>query len=222
MVLRTWPGNPLHFPVRVSQNKGFAVAVPRPQLWRWGRELSAILAFMALILATNYALTALPNVKLFDLLVFVAGYTLGLRRGAAIAILSWMIYGTFNPYGPASLPLLATLMASETVYALAGALVRRVLPPERVRGLPGPRRLIFAAVALACTVVYDVATNLFTGFAWAQMAGSSEYLRWILVALFNPGALLFAAMHTGSNVAFFSLLGPALIKTVQKVRGGLS
>ena len=45
-------------------------------------EAGAILAFVAAILATNIALTSFPNVKLFDLMVFLAGYALGLRRGS--------------------------------------------------------------------------------------------------------------------------------------------
>ena len=45
-------------------------------------------------------------------------------------------------------------------------------------------------------------TNIYTGIVWAQMTGGFEYKRWILTALFNPGALLFGAYHVGSNVVF--------------------
>ena len=185
-------------------------------------EATVLVAFITAILTTNYALTALPNVKLFDLMVFVAGYTLGFRRGAAVATGAWLVYGTFNPWGAAGPLLLVTLMMSEVVYALAGAGLRKLAPPHRLRVLPGRRSLLFAAAAVACTLTYDAATNVFTGVTWAQMVGGSEYGRWVLVALFNPGALLFSAMHVGSNLLLFSLLGPALIKGLEKGKEMLS
>ncbi|MBI2165209.1 MAG: hypothetical protein HYU29_02245 [Chloroflexi bacterium] len=180
-----------------------------------------VLAFVALILATNYALTRFPNVKLFDLLVFVAGYTLGVRRGVAVAGLSWLVYGTFNPFGPAGFPLLAVLMASETVYALAGGVVRRLLPPGRLSPTPGAKSLVLGGVAVLTTLAYDVLTNTYTGLAWASLAGSADYWRWVRVALFNPGALFFAAAHTASNLLFFTAFAPLLIKGVERIRGGL-
>ena len=191
--------------------------VLRPRVGRRALvEALALLAFIAAILMTNYALTALPNVKLFDLMVFVAGYTLGFRRGAAVATGAWLVYGTFNPWGTAGPLLLVTMMASEMAYALAGAGVRRLVSPERLRAVPGRWSLVFAIAAAVSTLTYDGATNVFTGVTWAQIAGGSEYGRWILVALFNPGALLFSAMHVGSNLILFSLLGAALIKGVEK------
>ena len=77
------------------------------------RELLAPGAFVGLILASNYALAALPNVKLFDLLVFVGGYALGLRRGITVAAVAWLIYGNVNPWGVAHPQLLVVLIASE-------------------------------------------------------------------------------------------------------------
>ena len=95
------------------------------------RELLAPGAFVVAILISNYALSALPNVKLFDLLVFVAGYSLGLRRGDAVAVAAWLFYGSFNPWGATHPQLLVTLMASEVGYAAAGSLVRPAWLPYR-------------------------------------------------------------------------------------------
>ena len=157
----------------------------------------------------------LLEIKLFDLIVFVAGYTLGFRRGAAVATGAWLVYGTLNPWGPAGPLLLITLMASELSYALAGAGVRMLVSPKQLRLLPGKWSLVIAIAAAVSTITYDGVTNAFTGVTWAQMAGSSEYQRWILVALFNPGAMLFSAIHVGSNLILFSLFGAALIKGVE-------
>jgi len=74
------------------------ITVPRARLANGlvsglvARELLAPGAFVLAILATNYAFAGLPNVKLFDLLVFVAGYTLGLRRGLIVAGGAMLLY----------------------------------------------------------------------------------------------------------------------------------
>ena len=183
-----------------------------------GQELVLPTAFILAILASNYALASQPNVKLFDLLVFTAGFALGFRRGALVAAGAWLAYGTFNPWGAAGPLLLATLMMSECAYALAGACVRLLVSPGRLSLIPGRWSLLLAAAALVATLAYDVVTNAYTGIVWAQMTGGLEYKRWILTALFNPGALLFSAYHVGSNVVFFALLGPALLKGAERVK----
>ena len=185
------------------------------------REVVVPLAFVLAILASNSALASLPNVKFFDLLVFAAGYTLGFRRGTMVAAGAWLVYGTFNPWGTAGPFLLVILMMSEMVYALAGAGLRRLVSPQRIRFAPGWQSLLFTAAAIVCTLTYDVLTSIYTGVVWAQMVGGTEYGRWIWIALFNPGALLFFAVHGGSNVFFFSFLGPALVKGVERGKEAL-
>jgi len=182
------------------------------------RELGIPLAFILAILAANYALASYPNVKLFDLMVFAAGYTLGFRRGVLVATGAWLVYGTFNPWGTAGPLLLVVLMTSEVVYALAGAGLRKLLSPRQLRLMPDWRSLLFASAAIASTLAYDVLTNVYTGVVWAQMVGGVEYGRWIWIALFNPGALLFSAVHVASNVVFFTVFGPALVKGVERAR----
>ena len=184
-------------------------------------EVYIPIAFILAILFANYAMTLVPNIKFFDLIVLVAGYTLGLRRGVTVAMGAWLIYGTFNPWGVAGPFLLVVLMMSETVYALAGAGLRRVVSPEQLRLTSLLHSLLFAAAAVACTITYDVLTNIYTGVVWAQVSGSVEYARWIITALFNPAALIFYAMHVGSNIFFFAFLGPAIAKGIGKGNAAL-
>ena len=200
-------------PARAAR-RGALAGLPRVAV-----EAGVMLAFAAVILATNYALVGYPNVKLFDLMVFTAGYTLGLRRGAAVAIGAWLIYGNFNPHGPTTLPLLLVVTASEIVYVAAGALLRRVVHPSGLKVVPGLRSLLVGGVAIACTLTYDVFTNVYTGVHWAQLSGSTEYLRWVVTAIFNPGALYFTAAHVCSNFVFFTAFAPALMKGIEKLKG---
>jgi hypothetical protein len=177
-----------------------------------------MLAFLAAITATNLALTSFPNVKLFDVMVFVAGYTLGFRRGSIIAAVAWVVYANTNPWGLVDVVQLGTLMISETVYAGAGAMIRKCVSPARVRFLPSKTSLVFGLVAVVCTITYDLLTNLYTAYHWAQLAGSADYWKWILATLFNPGAIFFSAAHLSSNVLFFTAFAPLLIRWAQKLK----
>jgi hypothetical protein len=185
------------------------------------RELLVPGALVTAILVSNYALSALPNVKLFDLLVFVAGYSLGLRRGAAVAVAAWLFYGSFNLWGATHPQLLVTLMASEVGYAAAGSLARRFVSPDRVRLRPSLLSIGLIMAAVVTTVAYDVMANAYTGYFWASIAGSSEYGRWISVALFNPGALFFMVVHVGSNAMLFPVFAPPLIRGAERAKRSL-
>ena len=183
------------------------------------REVLVPGAFVLAILLSSYALSGLPNVKLFDLLVFVAGYSLGLRRGALVAVVAWLVYGQINPWGVAQAPLLMTLMTAEVGYAVAGSVVRILVPIRSVRLGPSRMSLALLAAALVATSAYDLATNLYTAYFWAGLAGSTDYSRWIRVTLFGPGALFFMAVHVGSNAVLFPVFGPLLVKGTERAKG---
>ena len=188
---------------------------------RLGRELVGPGVFVALILASNFALADLPNVKLFDLLVFAAGYTLGFRRGALVAIVAWAAYDLANPWGPASPMLLATKMGGEVVYAIAGAAIRRVANPDNTPLGLSRTTLLLAIAAVVTTVLYDITTNLYTGWVWAGIAGGHEYARWIGIAIAGPGALLFMVLHVGSNAILFPVFGPLLMRGGDRIKRSL-
>jgi hypothetical protein len=194
--------------------------------WSGGvtREAIAPMAFIALILLSNYALSGLPNVKLFDLLVFVAGYTLGLRRGILVAAGAWFVYGQLNPWGATHAALLLTLIAGESLFAVVGALARMAMPLSRMRLGPSVASVMFVVAALATTAAYDLLANLYTGYYWSVLAGGDELGRWLGIAVFGPGAVFFMAVHAGANVALFPVFGPLLIKGAEraKQRFGLS
>tara|TARA_Y100000590_G_scaffold388118_1_gene462235 strand:+ start:362 stop:910 length:549 start_codon:yes stop_codon:yes gene_type:complete len=173
---------------------------------------------LATVLITNYALVHQPNIKLFDVLVFVTGYTLGFRRGALIAVTGWLIYGNFNPFGPTTATLLAVVTFSQVIYAAAGAFLRTLLSNNRIKFTPGYHTFLIGILAILTTLSYDLITNIYTGFAWAKLAGSSDMYQWIKVAVFNPGALYFSFAHVTSNTLFFIGLSPLLVRLISKLK----
>ena len=168
-------------------------------------------ALIVAILGTNYAMSGFPNVKLFDLLVFSAGYVLGFRKGVFVAASAWLFYGTFNPWGMADSLLLTVLMTSETIYAFLGFGFRQLISPQSLKVFESRQIVILVGLAILGTLLYDLVTNIYTGIVWAHFSGGS-YLTWVNVALFNPGALLFSLVHVSSNIILFSMLGPLFIK----------
>ena len=175
------------------------------------RDVITSLVFITAILSSNYAMSGVPNIKLFDLLVFSAGYVLGFRRGVVVAASAWLLYGTFNPWGSADSLLLTVLMASETVYAFLGFCFRGLVSRRDLRLFNIRQTKILISFAILATFSYDLFTNTYTGIVWANMSGGS-YWFWIKIALFNPGALLFSLVHVAGNVIMFSIMGPLIIK----------
>ncbi len=163
--------------------------------------------FVAVILLSNYALSGIPNVKLFDLFVFIAGYKLGFRRGSAVAVMAWLVYGQINPWGVAAPHLIVTLMVAETLYAGAGSCARRLITGSGRFDSSLKTIAVFGVCGLIATGLYDVVTNAYTGYIWAAFAGSNEYGRWIWIGITNPGAIFFMAVHGTANVAFFTVFG---------------
>ena len=192
------------------------ITVTLPKVFQ---EAAVMAAFLIAILGTNLVLTNYPNVKMFDTLVFVAGYTLGFRRGAFIAATAWIIYGTPNPFGSSGMLLLGVQIAGEVGYALAGAVARNIVLPEKIQVLPSSTSLMFGILAVLSTLTYDVVTNVYTALHWASLAQSTDYSRWIVGTLFNPVALFFAAAHLSSNVLFFAFFAPLISKAVCKLKG---
>ncbi len=166
----------------------------------------AILAMMvALIVATDYMMFSLPNVKLMDMLVFLTGLWLGPLYGAAAGGMSWAVYGTVNPLG-FNLATFATVVPMEMLYGvLGGFLSRRVN-----RSIP-EMAWMFGLVALFATLAYDLVTNAVTGILYySGVSYGSLYLpSWaegIVVGIFP-----FSVSHIVSNFMLFTLLAPLVV-----------
>jgi hypothetical protein len=213
-----------HESIRLQEIQNMQTAVRRTKALMKERVIpnqmvqpGILMMILAIILMTNYVLVRQPNIKLFDVLVFVTGYTLGFRRGALVAVAGWLIYGNFNPFGPTTATLLAVVSLSQVIYAAAGAFLRIVLSNNKIKFTPGYHTLLIGLLAILTTLSYDLITNLYTGLTWASLAGSSDTYEWLKVAVFNPGALYFSFAHVVSNALFFVGLSPLLVRLISKL-----
>jgi len=162
--------------------------------------------FTATALSTNYLMIGISNVKFMDFIVFFGGYLFGTSFGITIGTLTWLVYGTINPYG-FNLPILVATIIGETIYGAAGGFLKNRIN-VRTGFTPDYR---FAVIGFLTTFIYDLFTNIVSAF----VAGIP-----IPVALIY--GIPFAISHEVSNAAFFGFGLPILGKAVQKIFSGLN
>lgn len=174
-----------------------SVTVARPAL-----RASIIAVLTAACIASNYLLIGVVNVKFMDLIVFAAGFAFGPLTGASVGVLTWLVYGTINPYG-FSLPILVATSLGESLYGVAGGLLGE-RSPGFGRGLSASVK--FAVVGFLLTFAYDLVTNV----ASALSVGMP-----ISVALIM--GIPFAVAHEVSNAAFFFLGASPLVTAIDRL-----
>ncbi|MBI4257869.1 MAG: hypothetical protein HY619_02845 [Thaumarchaeota archaeon] len=181
------------------------------------REIAVIALLSSASIASSYAMYPLPNVKLMDVIVFVAAYCFGLPVGLSVAAVSRLVYGTINPYGFAGFPLLIILVAAEEVYAVFGWFLRRFSRLERIPGVRGSygNYVMLAVAGGFSALIYDIITNAATGLLAYPNLGPVQAILIGLLTMNFP--IPMGVLHQVSNILIFAALAPALITTVQRV-----
>jgi len=172
------------------------------------RKISIIATLTALCIATNYVLMGVHQVKFMDFIVFVGGFCLGPLAGASIGILSWLVYGTINPYGFVPQVWLAT-MFSEAIYGLVGGLLGKKIALTDFDGERLRLSIFFGTMGFISTLFYDLVTNV----VYASVFGVS-----IIVAIFFGTP--FSILHQVSNAAIFGVSTVPVITVLEKLLGG--
>jgi hypothetical protein len=185
------------------------------------KQISFIAVMTALCISSNYLLIGITNIKFMDLFVFISGYIMGSYSGASVGILTWLIYGTFNPYG-FNLPTLMATCIGESFYGAIGGWYAKLGSSEFDNSVQGPGRMLgrqgfwisnlkMGIVGFLLTFIYDLFTNLVT----AMIVGN-QVLPLIIFGI--P----FTITHEISNFFFFFFAANTLISTICKLglRGG--
>jgi len=172
-------------------------------------DASIVAALVALCVATNYVLVSVPNVKLMDFLVFIGGFCFGAFAGTLIGVLTWAVYGVINPYGFVPQVWLAT-MFSESIYGVAGGLLRKSLSVTDFNGQYLKVSVFFGAMGFLLTLIYDVITNI--AYALTLM----EKIPVALVILYGVPLTL---LHEISNATIFGVCSIPMITALSKIAG---
>jgi len=175
-------------------------------------KISFIVIMTSLCVSTNYLLLIIPNVKLMDLFVFISGYIMGSFSGALVGVLTWLVYGTINPYG-FNMPTLIATCIGESLYGIVGGLCERFgLRVGSERFHIGSRsfwnvNLRLGIIGFLLTFIYDLFTNLVTAIVFE-------------VPLFTciVAGVPFTVTHEVSNFLLFFLAGSSLINAIRKIK----
>jgi len=175
------------------------------------RRASIIALMTAACVSTNYLLIGVVNVKFMDLIVFVSGVVFGPLMGASVGVLTWLVYGTLNPYG-FSLPILLATCTGESIYGIIGGMLgsKQIKNNhETASDYPWFINVKFAIVGFLLTFVYDLFTNIVSGL----VVGIP-----LLVALIS--GIPFAIVHEISNTAFFFVGALPLVRAIGHLFSG--
>ena len=170
------------------------------------KTLSLIAVLSAVSIATNYTLLPLPNVKLMDAIVFVSGMCLGLVPGLAVAVTTWIVYGSINPLGY-SVPTLIIVALSECIFAILGFAMTKTRASNDVRAMIIERSVILGVAGFFATLAYDLITNA----AYGWLFYGSPWLGLVTMNFPLPLGLI----HEVSNALFFAIVVPLLVRILQ-------
>jgi hypothetical protein len=168
-------------------------------------KITIIVTFCALSIATNYALIGVANVKVMDLIVFVAGFLFGIVIGSLIGIFSWLIYGAINPFGFIAQIWLTTMLA-ESVYGITGGVLRKALGSTNLGNQRFRLSILFATMGFLPTVLYDIITNI---------VYASSFQIPLVVAIFAGAPL--TLLHEVANAAIFGVCSVPIITVLGKI-----
>ena len=170
--------------------------------------------FTALAVVLGYALVFIPNVELFTLMIFLAGFIMGKRDGAIVGLMSSFIFVFFNPFGVSPLPLFAYQLAHYALVGFLGGMTCKFLknkdffkPEEDLLVLPV--LIIFAITGALITFIYDVISTLIGALV---IYGTLESF-WPIYIIGLP----FTTTHLIGNTLGFIFILPYLIYYIYKL-----
>lgn len=179
------------------------------------RTRKALLAglLVAVAVSLGLALSAVPNVELLSLTVFLSGFLLGVGYGSVVGAVSATLFSTFNPLGAGLPPLVIAQALGQSVIGAAGGLAGPVV----VRVASRPLACLLAGGAgLALTGVYDVLT---TAGAYVTVTGEKSIEG---LVKFVVGGILFVGLHIVWNTVLFALTLAPTLRVLGKFREELT
>lgn len=146
-------------------------------------------------------MAAVPNVKFFEVCLFIAGIFLGFWGGIVVPLVAGSIYILFNPNGPQTILIVGIAqIAGFMMFGIAGAFFRKMILANRNHYVG----MVFcAAIGVVVTFMYDILTNA----AWGFTMGAIQP---VIVS-----GIAFSLVHMGFNGLIFGMAEPLMVKLWQ-------
>ncbi|MFX0079914.1 MAG: ECF transporter S component [Candidatus Hermodarchaeota archaeon] len=170
--------------------------------------LIAILA--ALAIGGNYALSAIPNVELSSVMVFLSGFLFGPVIGILTGLIAMTIYQLWNPWGAFLPPIGFAVIGCTMFIGLVGGILGRNFQLSANQGKIPLRWYLWPAFfGVIVTLFYDLVTNL---------AYSITFVVPFVIAFVT--GLPFMVLHMATNGFLFGLLTPAISRIAMQLNIG--
>lgn len=146
-------------------------------------------------------MAGIPNIKFFEICLFISGAFLGYWGGFMVPIVAGTIYIMFNPNGPQTVLLVGMAqIIGYSLFGLAGAFFGKMILTNRNRFVG----IVFcAAIGVLFTFIYDLLTNA----AWGLTIHA------VKPAIYS--GIAFSLIHMGANGIIFGVAEPLLVKLWQ-------
>ena len=170
------------------------------------KKIALIVALTALCVSTSYIMSAVPNINLMDLLVFVTGFSFGSYVGASVAMLSWIVYGVINPLG-FNIVILISCIIGEMIFGVVGGIIRNSAKLDK----PNNLHIEFGILGLVLSTTYDLITNTVYARIFNLPIITAIVSGWLLPPWFG-------IIHEVSNLILFSVIALPLVKAMLKIK----
>jgi energy-coupling factor transport system substrate-specific component len=168
------------------------------------RTVATVAALVAFAVIGRLLFAPFPNVKPTTDIVIIAGFALGFAPGWTVGVLTALVSNFYFAQGPWT----PWQMLAWGVCGLIGALAAR---SDAVVGVGAGRRLPMALVCAACGLIYGVIVN----FGSAVNLASGDVLTAFQIQMTT--SLPFDIAHAVGNFGFFLIVGPMLIKMLERI-----
>ena len=165
--------------------------------------LIAILA--ALAIGGNYALSAIPNVELSSIMVFLSGFLFGPIIGALVGFIAMLIYQLWNPWGAFLPPIGLAVIGCTILTGIVGGILGKAM--QRLDHSDSRWFLLPILFGILLTLFFDLVTNFVYSFTFGTP--------FIVVLIFG---LPFMMAHIPSNAVLFGLLTQPVTKAVHQLQ----
>ncbi len=168
-------------------------------------RVALIAIFAALAIGGNYALSAIPNVELSSVMVFISGFLFGPVIGSLVGFIAMVIYQVWNPWGAFIPPIGLAVIGCTIFFGIVGGILGKAL--QRLDYSDWRWFLLPALFGVLLTLLYDLVTNFVYSFSFGVP---------FIIALITGFPYLL--VHVISNGLLFGLLTQPVTQAIDHLQ----